>query len=208
LVVAALTDANDPFMALLSLMAMVLGLVVVITYVIRIMLLSLLIAAAPIAGVPHPPPPRWPGTAVVEEPRRCAGGPGRPSLVLITALKVFFSSDQTALFGVRSSKSMLDLLLVICLLYVLMRIPSWISKMVWRGGLSSSPIVRAAKTIVTIVIFRGMLGKAGAARTSPATPASGPSAAGGRHTGPGPSGVGQGPVARSWRCGAGRRRAS
>lgn len=188
LVVEAIADARDPFMALLSVMAMVLGLVVVITYVVRIMLLTLLTAAAPLALACHALPYTdglarlwWRSLAGVLAIQVAQ------ALVLITALRVFFSSDQYALFGVRSPKSMLDLLLVICLLYVLMRIPSWISRMVWQGGLSHSPIVRAAKTIATIVIFRNMLGKVGASRTPSSRPSSpGRPPGGGRPPGPPP----------------------
>jgi hypothetical protein len=52
---------------------------------------------------------------------------------------------------------------VICLLYILLRIPTWVRAMVFRSG-RGSPLGRLARTVATVAIFRGVLGRAGAGR--------------------------------------------
>ncbi|MEV5704829.1 hypothetical protein [Actinoallomurus sp. NPDC052274] len=172
LILHALTDATDPFTGLLALVAVIAGLVVLFTFAIRVMLLVLLTAAAPLALACHALPQAeglarmwWRAVAGVLAIQVAQ------ALVLATALRVFFTSDQTDLFGARSGRGTFDLILVICLLYILARIPFWVSQMIFRGGLGRSPIVRAARTIAALLIFRnvGAL-KAGRAAGGPRRP--------------------------------------
>jgi hypothetical protein len=87
------------------------------------------------------------------------------SLVLITGLQVFFTSDQKAVFGFRIPRSMLDLVLVICLFYILVRIPSWVIRMINRGGVSGSPLVQIVRTLAAVLIFRRVSALAGTRTT-------------------------------------------
>ncbi|WP_345365439.1 conjugal transfer protein TrbL family protein [Actinoallomurus liliacearum] len=172
LILHALTDATDPFTGLLALVAVIAGLVVLFTFAIRVMLLVLLTAAAPLALACHALP-QAEGLAQMWW-RAIAGVLAiqvAQALVLATALRVFFTSDQTDLFGARSGRGTFDLILVICLLYILARIPFWVSQMIFRGGMGRSPIVRAARTIAALLIFRnvGAL-KAGRAAGGPRRP--------------------------------------
>ncbi|GAB3971397.1 hypothetical protein GCM10029978_046510 [Actinoallomurus acanthiterrae] len=155
LILHALTDATDPFTAMLAMVAVIAGLVVLFTFAIRVMMLVLLTAAAPLALACHALPQTeglarmwWRAVAGVLAIQVAQ------ALVLATALRVFFTSDQADLFGIRSGKGLFDLVLVICLLYILARIPSWVSRLVFQGGAGRSPIVRAARTIAAILIFR------------------------------------------------------
>lgn len=88
------------------------------------------------------------------------------ALVFATAMRVFFTSDQADLFGVRSLKGIFDQLLVICLLYILARIPSWVSRMIFRGGMHSSPITRIARTLAAVLIFRRIGGRVAGSRAA------------------------------------------
>jgi hypothetical protein len=167
LILHALTDATDPFTALLALVAVIAGLVVLFTFAIRAMLLVLLTAAAPLALACHALP-QTEGLARLWW-RALAGVLAiqvAQALVFATAVRVFFTSDQADLFGVRSGKGLFDLVLVICLLYILARIPAWVAQLIFKGGMGRSPIVRAARTIAAILIFRRLGGALRAGRTT------------------------------------------
>jgi hypothetical protein len=196
LVLKALTDANDLFMPFLALVAVVVGLLVLIVYIARVMLLVLLAAAAPLALACHALPQSdglarlwWRALAGVLAIQVAQ------SLVFATAVRVFFTSDQADLFGFKSGKGTFDLLLVICLLYILARIPSWVSQMIFRGGMRRSPINRMARTLATILIFRGLGGKltgpAAAKKMPGAPPQRPPIPSGPRPVPPGPRPVTQ-----------------
>jgi hypothetical protein len=162
LVQSAVTDAGDVFFLLLALVAVIAGLAVVFTFTIRIMLLVLLTAAAPLALACHALPQTEPIARMWW--RAMAGVLAiqvAQSLVLAAALRVFFSSDQAAVFGFRSSRSMFDLVLVICLFYLLARIPSWVSNMIIQGGMKRSPLVRIVRTITALLVFRRLSALAG-----------------------------------------------
>ncbi len=137
-------------LVLMGLVVAVLGLVLLAVYVIRVALLVLLIAGAPLALVCHALP-HTDGVARLWW-RAVAGLLAvqvAQTLVLITALRVFFAAGGHAALGLSSSGGLVDLLVVICLLYVLVRIPSWVSRAVFAGtGHSASGAVRAVKTVV------------------------------------------------------------
>lgn len=154
-VLAAATGPNDVFLMLLALVAVIAAQVVVFTFALRLMALVLLTVAAPLALACHALP-HTEGVARLWW-RAIAGVltiQVAQSLVLTTGLRVFFTSDQKAVFGFRTPHSMLDLVLVICLLYILARIPSWVIRMINRGGVSGSPLVRIVRTLAAVLIFR------------------------------------------------------
>ena len=179
LVGAAVTDSsNDVFLPLLAMVAVFAAMAVLFTFVIRLMLLVLLTAAAPLALACHALPQTdglarlwWLAFAGVMAIQIAQ------SLVLATALRVFFTSDQSAFFGFRSNQTMLELVLVICLLYLLARIPSWVSHLIMQGGMSRSPLVRIVRTIAALVIFRrlsALTGSRNNQRSGPRRPPAGP----------------------------------
>jgi len=127
------------FVVLLGLVAAVLAVVLLATYVIRVALLVLLVAAAPLALIGHALP-QSEGLARLWW-RAVAGlfaiQLGQ-SLVLIVALKVFFTPTGTGTLGLSASGGLVDVLVAICLLWVLVRIPAWVSKAVFGAGRSGS----------------------------------------------------------------------
>ena len=146
------------FLVLVVLVAVLLALILSFIFIIRITITMLLIAAAPLALMCHSLPHTeglarlwwraFTGVLAIQIAQ---------ALVFITAMKVAFTTDMIVWWGVRPPSDALDLWITICLLYVLIRIPSWIFRMVWQGGRSRSPLVRTARTAATLGIFRRLL---------------------------------------------------
>ena len=130
--------AGGIFLVLLGLIAAVLAVVLLGTYVIRVALLVLLVAAAPLALIGHALP-QTEGAARLWW-RAIAGlfaiQLGQ-SLVLICALKVFFTPAGPGTLGLSASGGLVDVLVAVCLLWVLVRIPAWVSRAVFGAGRSS-----------------------------------------------------------------------
>lgn len=182
------------FVVLVTIWAVLLG-VVLLIYITRVMLTILLIAAAPLALACHALP-QTEGLAKLWW--RCFFGvlaiQVAQALVFITAMRVVLTTDMVTILGWRTPGDQVDLWIAICLLYVLVRIPAWISRLIWQGGLiSRSPVSRAAKTIVSLLLFRGLLGRlAGARGAQGKTPPPPPPA--GRFTGPSATALPPGPA--------------
>ncbi|TYB40809.1 hypothetical protein [Actinomadura chibensis] len=143
---------GQPFVAFVGLGVVVLALCVAFVYVIRLALTMVLIAAAPLALMFHALPLTdglarlwWRGISGILAIQVCQ------SLVLATAFRLMFSeTDDTGhrLLGVPSSNDLTDLLTAACLLWILLRIPSWVARTIWRpaqprmlGGLFRSLIL-------------------------------------------------------------------
>ncbi len=156
------------FIILLALVAVILALVLAITYVLRLMAVILLTAVAPLALACYALPQtawvaRWwwrAMTAVLVIPAAQA-------LVLTAAVRVFFT---TAWANADISQYLLHMLITICLLYILMRIPFWIARPALTP-FGHSPLRRAARFAFTAAvlsrvapILRGTAGRAPAAR--------------------------------------------
>lgn len=155
LVTAALASGGN-VLVLLGLVAVVLAMMLLAIYVIRVALLILLVTVAPIALTCHALP-QTEGLARLWW-RAVAGllaiQVGQ-TVVLITALRVFFAPGGHAALGLADSGGLVDILVVICLLYVLIRIPGWVSKAVFAGtGHTPGSAARAVKTIVVYKAVR------------------------------------------------------
>jgi hypothetical protein len=129
--------------------------VLLITYIVRVALVILLVAAAPLALICHAWPPMdgiarlwWRGLIGL-----LAIQLGQ-SFVLVTALRVFFASDSGATFGLLSGSGLVDLLVALCLFWVLVKIPSWVSRAVFSGRGSRSGMVR--HVVRTVVELKGV----------------------------------------------------
>ena len=137
--------AGGIFLVLLGLVAAVLAVVLLATYVIRVAMLVLLVAVAPLALIGHALP-QTEGAARLWW-RALAGlfaiQLGQ-SLVLICALKVFFTPSGPGTLGLSASGGLVDVLVAVCLLWVLVRIPAWVSRAVFGAGRSSG-VARAFK---------------------------------------------------------------
>ena len=171
-------------LVLLALAGAVLALVLAVVYVLRLMALVLLTAAAPLALACYALPQtawaaRWWWRALTV----CLAIQAAQALVLTAAVRVFSSAGWIPLHGTRGG-SVLPVLTAICLLYIMMRIPWWISRPV-LSAFGPSPVRRTVKfAFYAAVLSRVsplLRGAAGARRP--------PSAGGGRGRGPaGPRG--------------------
>ena len=79
------------------------------------------------------------------------------ALTLAAAVHVFFAGRAAASSGVGTGGSLVDLLLVLCLFWVLLRIPFWAKEMVALRP-HRSTAARMAKTYVSCRVVKGALG--------------------------------------------------
>jgi hypothetical protein len=146
-----LNDA-DVWLTLLMVAVVVLALVLGASYVLRVAVLVALIVAGPLALASHALPQtealaRWWWRGVTA----CLAIPVAQSLALITALRVFFHTDQDRLLGLGSAR-LVDLLVATCLLWLLARIPSWAVRLVFVGRPGTA--VTVAKSYVAYRLVR------------------------------------------------------
>ena len=141
------------FVVLLGGVVAVLAVVLLATYVVRLALVILLVVAAPICLVCHALPQTeglaqlwwraFPGTLAVQVAQ---------SLVLITALRVFLATGGPANLGIASVGGVVDLLVSACLCWVLVKIPGWVSRVVFSGSRGRGGIGRVVRDVI---IYKG-----------------------------------------------------
>jgi hypothetical protein len=134
----------------LALAGVALALVLAMTFVLRIMAVILLAAAAPLAVALYALPQtswaaRWWWRALTA----ALAVQVAQALVLTAAVKVFFSPAWLPLADIGLPE---HLLITLCLLYVLMRVPFWIARPV-LSPLGSSPARRAARFAFTALVL-------------------------------------------------------
>ncbi len=160
------------FFILLALFAVALVLVLTVIYVARLMLTVVLVAMAPLALACHALPQtegiaRWWW-------RACAGIlaiQAAQALVLDAALRVFFTEQWTSALmngaGHPGTAAAFDAVQLLCLLYILVRIPFWIFRRVWSSG-GRSPVRSAARFVFAAAVLRrispALSGRAGGGR--------------------------------------------
>jgi hypothetical protein len=146
---------------LVTLVAVVLALMVAGGYIMRVTVTMLLVIAAPLALICHALPQTdglarlWWRAIIGMLAIQVA-----QSIVFATAVVILTAKDgdTVPLIGIPGQKGIVDLLLVVCLLYILARIPSWVSKAVWRGALGRSPIGSAARFLFSVLVLRRISG--------------------------------------------------
>jgi hypothetical protein len=160
--VAASLAAPGIFLVLVGLVAAVLAVVLVATYVIRVALLTLLVVAAPLALICHVLPQTegmarlwWRGVAGLFAIQLAQ------SLVLVTSLRIFFAAGGSSSLGLASSGGLVDVLVACCLLWVLVRIPSWVSRRVFAGSGHSGALGKGVKTLLVYRVVRAGIGALG-----------------------------------------------
>jgi len=126
-------DDADVLLTLVALVVVVLAFILGASYVLRVAVLVALTVAGPLALACHALPQTealarwwWRGVAA------CLAVPVAQSLALITALRVFFHADHDRVLGLGSAR-LVDLLVAVCLLWLLARIPAWAVRMVLVG---------------------------------------------------------------------------
>ena len=152
LVLGSLADGGI-FVVLLGGVVAVLAIVLLATYVVRLALVILLIVAAPICLVCHALPQTeglarlwwraFAGTLAVQVAQ---------SLVLITALRVFLASGGPSNLGIASTGGLVDLLVSACLCWVLVKIPGWVSRVVFSRSGGHSGMGRVVRDVI---VYKG-----------------------------------------------------
>lgn len=162
-------------------------LVLLVTYIVRVVLTIVLVAGAPLALMFHALPQtepiaRWWCKAF----GGCLAIQVVQSLALITAMKVFLTPGGFTLFGPTTS-GLVNLLVALALFYILVKIPFWILGSIRVGG--------GRRSVVGTIARAYVIGKAlgwvhGRPHGHPAgrrpAPPSGPRGGGGPHRGGGP----------------------
>ncbi|MFN2613476.1 MAG: conjugal transfer protein TrbL family protein [Actinomycetota bacterium] len=123
----------NPFMALFALAIVVLGILVVISYVVRIAALVLLATGAPLMLAGHALPQSegmartwWRATAAF------LVAPVIQSMLLAAAFRIFLTGG--GVLGLPVGSGLIDLLVIGCLLYMLYKIPFWALNIALSGG--------------------------------------------------------------------------
>ncbi len=161
------------FFILLALFAVALLLVLTIIYVARLMLTVVLIAMAPLALACHALPQtegfaRWwwrafAGILAIQAAQ---------ALVLVAAMRVFLTEQWAPLIVGRlgdAGTATFEGVQLLCLLYILIRIPFWIYRRVWSPG-GRSPLRSAVRFVFAAAVLRRVApvlsGRAGRAATA------------------------------------------
>jgi hypothetical protein len=152
LVLGSLADGGI-FLVLIGAVVAVLAIVLLATYVVRLALVILLIVAAPIALVCHALPQTeglahlwwraFSGVLMVQVAQ---------SLILITALRVFLATGGPQNLGIASTGGFVDLLVAACLCWVLVKVPTWVSRHIFSGSRRGGSVGRIVRDVV---IYRG-----------------------------------------------------
>ncbi|WP_346433709.1 conjugal transfer protein TrbL family protein [Nonomuraea composti] len=150
------------FYTLLALVAIILMVLLLISFMMRSALVLLLVVAAPLALALHALPQT---DGLARFWWRAFGGllviQVAQSLTLILAVRIFFNQDGRFLIGAAPSGQLVNLILALCLLIILVRIPSWISRRIFiQGGGRGSTLTRIVKYAVmsklTTPVLRAM----------------------------------------------------
>jgi hypothetical protein len=156
--IEARLGANDPsgsvLVILVILAAEILAVGLSLTYVMRVAITIVLAAAAPLALLCHALPHTeelaklwWRALTGVLAIQVCQ------SLVFIAAAKVMFTPTPP----IGNGSHWWDVLITLCLLYVLVRIPTWIFFYVWSGGMRRGNLTRliAYRFMIRNAVRRG-----------------------------------------------------
>jgi hypothetical protein len=135
------------FIILLGLVAAALAVVLLILYVVRAALILILVAGAPLMLLTHALPQTdglarlwWRGMVAL------LGIQVAQALVLATAVRVFFSSGGREALGLSVTGNLIDLLVSLCLFWILIRIPFWAKDLAFSPGRSGA--VQIARSYV------------------------------------------------------------
>lgn len=125
-------DDRQIFYILLALVAVILLLLLLITFVMRAALVLLLVVAAPLAlaclALPYTDGlarfwwRAFTGVLIIQVAQ---------SLTLVLAVRILFNQDGRVLLGIAPTGQLVNLVLALCLLIILIRIPKWISRRIF-----------------------------------------------------------------------------
>ncbi|MGD1056222.1 MAG: hypothetical protein ABR992_02295, partial [Solirubrobacteraceae bacterium] len=146
------------FLVLLGLACALLAVGLLVLYLVRAAGIVFLVGAAPICLLAHGLP-QTEGLARLWWRMILAalGVQVAQAMVLAGAVHVFFASGQGSVLGIGTGGGLVDLLIVLCLFYVLLRIPFWAKELALTPR-QRSDTARLAKTYVAYRVIRGALG--------------------------------------------------
>lgn len=153
-------------MSLLMIAVIVMAIVVVVTFIIRVAVLAALIAVGPIALLFHALPQTeqvaftwWKGVA------GCFAIQLGQAVVLIAAVRVFLTPTGPTVLGFPSSGSgWLNILVALAMLWLLIKIPSWVKQYLW---LHSRGVLRRALFAVFLIKTIGLAAAGRGGRSGP-----------------------------------------
>ena len=135
------------FVILLGLVAAALTVFLFILYLVRAALILILVAGAPLLLLMHALPQTeglaklwWRGMLAA------LGVQVAQALVLATAVRVFFSSGGREALGLSVTGNLVDLLVCLCLFWILIKIPFWAKDLAFSPGRST--VVQIARNFV------------------------------------------------------------
>jgi len=144
------------FVILLGLVAAGLAVMLLILYIVRATVVLILIAGAPLLLITHALPQTdglarlwWRGMTAA------LGVQVAQSLVLATAVRVFFNSGGRQALGLSVTGNLIDLLVCLCLFWILIRIPFWAKDIAFSGR--RTMVGQAARTYVLARVGRKAL---------------------------------------------------
>ena len=145
-IVGALTGGGI-FLVLLGLACAVVAVALLVLYLLRAAILVLLVCAAPLVLLAH----LFPQTeGLAHLWWRLLGAvfavQVSQAIVLAACIRIFFTGGAPGL-GLPAAGNVIDLLLCLCLLYVLVRIPFWAKQLAF-GGRGGTSTIRLAKAYV------------------------------------------------------------
>jgi hypothetical protein len=132
---------DNPFMALVALLMVVLAILVLVAYVIRVAVLVIVAVGGPLFLVTHslPQTDEW-ARAWWRALLALLAAPVAQAMVLAATLRVLLSGN---LLGLPAGGGLIDLLVIGCLLYLLFKIPFWALNTALRGA--GTKALRAAR---------------------------------------------------------------
>lgn len=143
------------FLVLLGVVVAAMVLIVVVVYVARVALLVVLVSAAPLALAGHALPQTeglarlwWRSLAAL------LGIQLAQSLTLVASLRIFLTGDGDGMLGFPSG-GLVDVVVIICLLWIMIRIPVWAGRVVLDGRRSA--VGSVARTYVVAKTVRAVL---------------------------------------------------
>lgn len=151
-------ESEGIFLVLVGLVCAVLAVALIVVYLVRAAGIVFLVGAAPVCLLAHGLP-QTEGLARLWWRLMLAalGVQVAQALVLAGAVHVFFSQDGHSTLGLAGGGNLVGLLLALCLLFVLFRIPFW-AKDLALSGRHHSRSAGMAKSYVTFRVIRAALG--------------------------------------------------
>ena len=152
------------FLVLLGGAVAVMGIVLLVTCVIRAAILLTLTAGAPLALACHALPQTDPMArlwwrAIIG----CLTTQVAQALVLIICVQVFFDPNADTILGLPSGGGLVDLLLCLVLLFILIKIPIWTTRIVLgRRAMGATMVGRLARSFLYYKAFTAVRGQLGA----------------------------------------------